>query len=190
MQARGHRTIAPDLPCDNDRASLDDYAGTVVDAVSGRQDLVIVGQSYGAFTATLVASQLPVRLLVLLAGMIPTPGESPGQWWGNTDYRQAVEEQAKRRRQNWPRRPLHQLLQRCAAPTGRRGHARGGRGESSTVWNTPWPLDAWPKRATKFILCKDYQFPPLCGGWHRNALAPSPTRFPAVIAPRSATRRN
>jgi pimeloyl-ACP methyl ester carboxylesterase len=79
VQARGHRTIAPDLPCDNDTAGLDDYVGAVADAVGGRQNLVIVGQSYGAFTATLAASQLPARLLVLLAGMIPAPGESPGQ---------------------------------------------------------------------------------------------------------------
>ena len=51
----------------------------MAEAASGRPDLVIVGQSYGAFTATLAASQLPVRLLVLLAGMIPVPSESPGQ---------------------------------------------------------------------------------------------------------------
>jgi pimeloyl-ACP methyl ester carboxylesterase len=51
LRARGHQTIAPDLPCDNDTASLDDYAGTVADAAGGRPDLVIVGQSYGAFTA-------------------------------------------------------------------------------------------------------------------------------------------
>jgi pimeloyl-ACP methyl ester carboxylesterase len=38
---------------------------------------VIVGQSYGAFTATLAASQLPARLLVLLAGMIPVPEKAP-----------------------------------------------------------------------------------------------------------------
>src|ERR1700745_2911603 len=43
-QARGHQTVAPDLPCDNDTASLDDYAGSVADAAGGRQDLVIVGQ--------------------------------------------------------------------------------------------------------------------------------------------------
>src|ERR1700758_5127817 len=81
LQARGHHTIAPDLPCDNDTASLDDYASTVIDVVSGQGDLVIVGQSYGAFTATLVAAQLPVRMLVLLAGMIPSPRESPRDWW-------------------------------------------------------------------------------------------------------------
>jgi hypothetical protein len=38
----------------------------------------------------LAASRLPVRLLVLLAGMIPAPGESLGEWWTNTGYRQAA----------------------------------------------------------------------------------------------------
>ena len=95
LQARGHHTIAPDLPCDNAAASLDDYAATVIQAAGGRPDLVIVGQSYGAFTATLAASQLPARLLVLLAGMIPVPGETPGEWWASTGYERAAEQQAK-----------------------------------------------------------------------------------------------
>jgi pimeloyl-ACP methyl ester carboxylesterase len=80
LRALGHHTVAPDLPSDNRSASLDDYAGTVVDAAAGRSDLVIVGQSYGAFTATLAATRLPTRLLVLLAAMIPASGESPEQW--------------------------------------------------------------------------------------------------------------
>ena len=81
LRARGHETAAPDLPCDNSTASLDDYAAAVAAAAAGRRDLVIVGQSYGAFTATLAASRLPARLLVLLGGMIPVPGQSPAQWW-------------------------------------------------------------------------------------------------------------
>ena len=38
LQARGHHTIAPDLPCDSDTASLDDYAGTVAGAAGGSGD--------------------------------------------------------------------------------------------------------------------------------------------------------
>src|ERR1700758_142554 len=95
LQARGHHTIAPDLPCDNDTASLDDYATAAVEAAGGREGLVIGWPSYGAFPATWAASQLPARRLVLLAGMIPAPGESPSQWWANTGYQQAAEQQAK-----------------------------------------------------------------------------------------------
>jgi pimeloyl-ACP methyl ester carboxylesterase len=32
---------------------------------------------------------------------------------------------------------------------------RGGRGESTMVWDTPWPLDAWPDVPTRFILGTD-----------------------------------
>jgi pimeloyl-ACP methyl ester carboxylesterase len=161
LQARGHHTIAPDLPCDNDAASLDDYARTVIDAMAGQQDPVIVSQSYGAFTATLVAARLPVRLLVLLAGMIPATGESPGDWWGNTGYQQAVEEQAALDGgQTGNDDPFITFYNGVPRPLAEEALRRGGRGESSVVWNTRWPLDAWPDVPTKFILCKDDQFFP------------------------------
>jgi len=152
LQARGHQTIAPDLPCDNETASLGDYASAVIDAVSGQQDLVIVGQSYGSFTATLAAARLPARLLVLLAGMIPAPGETPGQWWDNTGYGPAVEQQAKL-------------------------DGRSMRGRTCP------PGSSWPRTTTSSP-------PPSCGGWPSSAWASSRTRFPAVTAPRLATRRN
>jgi len=161
LQARGHHTIAPDLPCDNDTASLDDYVTAAVEAASGREDLVLVCQSYGAFTATLAASQVPARLLVLLAGMIPAPGESPGQWWDNTGYRQAAERQAKLDGgKTGHDDPLISFYNGIPRPLAEEALRRGGRGESTAVWNTPWPLDAWPDVPTKFILCKDDQFFP------------------------------
>src|SRR5688572_28603582 len=92
----GHDAVAPDLPCDDDAADLGDYADTVVDAIGDRADLVVVAQSYGGFTAPLVADRVSVEALVLIAGMIPAPGESPAQWWTNTGYREAVQEKARR----------------------------------------------------------------------------------------------
>jgi pimeloyl-ACP methyl ester carboxylesterase len=161
LRARGHRTVAPDLPCDRDTASLDDYVGAVADAVGARQDLVFVGQSYGAFTATLAASRLPARLLVLLAGMIPVPGETPAQWWTNTGYRQAAEEQARldggRTGNDDPLVSFYNGVPRTLAEEALR---RGARGESSAVFDTPWPLEAWPDVPTRFIVCKDDQFFP------------------------------
>lgn len=162
LQARGHHTIAPDLPCDDDAAGLDDYVGAVADAAAGRRDLVIVGQSYGAFTATLAAGRLPARLLVLLAGMIPVPGQSPGQWWAGAGYRQAVEEEAKRDGgKTGHDDPFISYYNGVPRPLAEEALRRGARGESSVVWDTPWPLDAWPDVPTKFILCEDDHFFPV-----------------------------
>jgi pimeloyl-ACP methyl ester carboxylesterase len=156
LRARGHETIAPDLPCDDDTASLDDYVGTVADAVGARRDLVIVGQSYGAFTATLAASRLPARLLVLLAGMIPVPGETPAQWWTNTGYRQAADEQAALDGgSTGGDDPLVTFYNGVPRELADEAMRRGARGESSTVFDTPWPLDAWPDVPTRFIVCED-----------------------------------
>jgi pimeloyl-ACP methyl ester carboxylesterase len=47
--------VAPDLPADGDSLGLDNYADAVVEAIGDRRDLVVVGQSFGAFTAPLVA---------------------------------------------------------------------------------------------------------------------------------------
>jgi pimeloyl-ACP methyl ester carboxylesterase len=68
----------------------------VVGAIGDRRHLVVVGHSYGGFTAPLVADRVPVDLLVLVAGMIPVRGEAPADWWDNTGYAQAVREQARR----------------------------------------------------------------------------------------------
>jgi pimeloyl-ACP methyl ester carboxylesterase len=161
LQAEGQHTIAPDLPCDNDTASLDDYAATAVEAAGGTPDLVIVSQSYGAFTATLAAARLPARLLVLLAGMIPAPGETPGQWWENTGYRQAAEQQARLDGgQTGHDDPLITYYNGVPRPLAEEALRRGGRGESSVVWNTPWPLAAWPDVPTRFILCQEDHFFP------------------------------
>ncbi|HEY6727146.1 MAG TPA: alpha/beta fold hydrolase, partial [Polyangiaceae bacterium] len=96
LRARGHDVIAPDLPADDESATLTDYADAVVEAVGDRKHLVVVGQSFGGFTASLVASRLPVDALVFVAGMVPSPHEPPGDWWTNTGYGEAVREQAER----------------------------------------------------------------------------------------------
>lgn len=160
LRARGHDSVAPDLPCDDDSATLDDYANAVIDAVGDRRNLVVVGQSYGAFTAPIVAERLQADVLVLLAGMIPAPGEAPADWWDNTGHREAVREQAKLDGgKTGNADPLvcyyHDVPRALAEEALRRE-----RGESAAAWKQPWPLDAWPKVRTIFLLCRDdRQFP-------------------------------
>ena len=58
LQERGHRSVAPDLPIEDDGASLTDHARAVVDAIEAIHDggeLVVVGQSWGCYVAPIVA---------------------------------------------------------------------------------------------------------------------------------------
>src|SRR5436305_3178727 len=96
LRDRGHEVVAPDLPCDDDSAGIDDYANAAVDAIGGRKDLVLVAQSMAGFTVPLVCDAVPVDLVVLVAAMTPREGESPGEWWGNTGQAEAMREQAER----------------------------------------------------------------------------------------------
>jgi len=94
LERHGHRTIAVDLPYADGSAGQYDYADVVVEAIRNvPPPLVVVAQSMSAFTAVLVAERCIVDELVLVAPMIPAPGESPGSWWGNVGHEEARREQ-------------------------------------------------------------------------------------------------
>ena len=153
LRARGHDAVAPDLPCDDDAAGLAEYADTVVGAVGDRTGLIVVAQSFGAFTAPLVCDRVPVDLLVLLAGMVPAPGERPEDWLANTGYADARREQTEREGPP-PEDDIglfyHDVPADLAAEALRRG-----RHQSDTPGTKPWPLPAWPDVPTRFLLCRD-----------------------------------
>src|SRR5271169_2136782 len=77
LRARGHEAVAVDLPGADESAGLPEYADAVVAAVGGHQDVVVVAQSMGGFTAPVACARAPVRLLILVNAMIPLPGETP-----------------------------------------------------------------------------------------------------------------
>jgi pimeloyl-ACP methyl ester carboxylesterase len=160
LRAMGHATVAPDLPCDDDSATLSDYAETVVGAVDARRDLVVVAQSYGGFTAPLVAARLPVDALVMVTAMIPTPGEKPADWWTNTGYRDAVREQSERDGGlTGNDDPFVAFYHDVPRPLAEQAMSKS-RGESDAAYNTPWPLDEWPDVPTRFVLCTQDRFFP------------------------------
>ena len=86
LQQAGHEAIAVDLPADDEQAGLPEYTRLAIDAIAGRDDVVLVAQSLGGFTAPLVAAATPVRAIVLVNAMIPVPGETPGAWWDDTGW--------------------------------------------------------------------------------------------------------
>ncbi len=161
LHRRGHEVVAPDLPCDDDAAGLREYVDTVVHAIGDRRDLVVVGQSFGGFTAPLVADRVPVDALVLVAGMIPVPGERPADWPANTGYTHAVQDQARRdggkTGSDDPFVTFYHDVPRALAEEA----LSKGRHQSDTPGQSPWPLDAWPTVPTRFVLCtEDRFFPP------------------------------
>jgi len=162
LRARGHDVVAPDLPCDDDSAGLAEYADVVVDAIGDRTDLVMVAQSMAGFTAPMVCERVPVRLLVLLAAMVPAPGESPGEWWTNTGHTQARREQDERagRPTGGPFDPMVTFLHDVPPDVVAEAMARGERDQSGTPFLAPWPLDAWPDVPTRFLLCREDRFFP------------------------------
>ena len=89
LREAGHEAIAVDLPSDDETAGLPEYASLVTGAIGGRDDVVLVAQSLGGFTAPLAAARRGVCALVFVNAMIPVPGETPGAWWGNTGWEQA-----------------------------------------------------------------------------------------------------
>jgi len=86
LRDAGHDAVAVDLPADDETAGLPEYARLAIDATGGRDDVVLVAQSLGAFTAPLVATAVALRGLVLVNAMIPVPGETPGDWWEATGW--------------------------------------------------------------------------------------------------------
>jgi pimeloyl-ACP methyl ester carboxylesterase len=163
LRAAGHETISVDLPCDDDSAGLDDYADVVVAAVGDRDDVVVVGQSMGGFVAPLVADRVPTtRLIVLVAAMVPAPGESGNEWWENTGSGAARRDQAvlDGRDIDGDFDPVAEFLHDVDPVLVEAGWAHV-KEQSDTPFQTPWPLPAWPNIPTRFVLgTKDRFFPP------------------------------
>jgi pimeloyl-ACP methyl ester carboxylesterase len=144
LRGKGHDVVAPDLPCDDDRAGLSEYADTVLEAIGDRGDLVVVAQSAGAFTAPLVCDRTPVEQLVLVAGLIPVPGEAGRDWWTNTGYESPAESY------DVVTTFYHDVPPELAAEALERSRA-----QSDTPSLEPWPLEAWPDVDTRFLLCRN-----------------------------------
>lgn len=161
LRARGHEVVAPDLPCDDDAAGLSEYVDVVLDSIDDRTDLVVVAQSMAGFTAPLLCNRVPVDMIILVAAMVPLPGESPGDWWATTGHARAKREKDERegRPTDGDFDPLvtflHDVPSEVVAHAGEHVKVQSG-----TPFEKPWPLEAWPEVPTKFLLCRDDRFFP------------------------------
>jgi hypothetical protein len=100
--------------------------------------------------------------MVLVAAMVPSPGESAGEWWDNTGQPQARREQAERdgRPTDGDFDEVAEFLHDLPPDVLAEALARPPRQQSGTPFAKPWPLVAWPDVPTKFLLCRHDRFFP------------------------------
>jgi pimeloyl-ACP methyl ester carboxylesterase len=146
LRERGHDVVAVDLPCDDESAGWSDYTDTVVNAIGDRRDLVVVAQSFGGFTAPLVCARRRAELMVLVAGMIPSPGETANDYWKNTGFKSSSDVDHDD--------PIAVFYHDVPRPLAEEA-VRRGRPQAEAIGNAPWPLAAWPEVPVRFLLCRD-----------------------------------
>jgi len=160
LREQGHDVVAVDLPCEDESAGWSDYADAVCDAIGTRENLIVVAQSFGGFTAPIVCSRKPADLLVFVAGMIPRPGESANEYWKNTRFGEVernvdFSDPIALFYQDVPRKLAEQALARS-------------RRQAERIADEPWPLEAWPEVPVRFLLClRDRLFP---SAWLRGVV--------------------
>ncbi|MFC7247027.1 alpha/beta fold hydrolase [Catellatospora aurea] len=96
LTRRGHDVVNVDLPADDEKAGLREYAEVVDAAVGERAAPVLVALSMGGFTAAMVAARRQVSAIVFVNAMIPLPGEQLGIWGEVTGQSAAQRDQAVR----------------------------------------------------------------------------------------------
>jgi pimeloyl-ACP methyl ester carboxylesterase len=160
LRSAGHDVITMDLPADDPAAGLDVYVDLALAAILGRDDVVVVAQSMGAFTGVPVCERAGVERLVLLNAMIPAPGERASGWRDNTgsdDFRRAAA-----RAGGWTEEIdlatyfLHDLSPDLVAQSA--NHARE---EADIAFNEPCPFASWPNVPTTVLAGRDDRFFPV-----------------------------
>ena len=198
LRARGHHTVAPDLPADDDEATFSDYADVVVaalgDAGETDGDVIVVGQSFGAFTAPLVARPGPGLGTRARGGHGAASGRDAGRLVGEDRVRRGGCGAGRPRRRADRSRGTSRRLLPGRSRAARQASARARAAHPSTAAGAqPWPLDRWPDVHTRFVLCTEDRLFPCdvhAAGSSSTGWASYPTSSPAVTAPHSATPRS
>jgi thioesterase domain-containing protein len=154
LEAAGHRAVAVELPASDPDAGLDAYVAAALEAAGTPDgDAVVVGQSLGGFTAPVVAERLGATGLVFVAAMIPTPGETAGDWWTTSGFRDVWGDQEMDDMEHFlhdlPPAVLHEVLE------------RGEPQQTDRIMADPFPLASLPPIPTRGIAATDDRFFPV-----------------------------
>jgi pimeloyl-ACP methyl ester carboxylesterase len=153
LRGLGHDGIAPALPLHDRSATPSDHADAVADAVPRDSEPIVVAQSLGAFAGPLVAARVPVARLILLAPMIPKPGETAGAWWGSTGHADAIAAVLERHgsMNTWGPEAIADVFLHDVDPAVAQANEQYAGAPGAGMFTEPWPLDAWPGVPTRVL---------------------------------------
>jgi pimeloyl-ACP methyl ester carboxylesterase len=161
IRKAGFRSVAASLP-NWPGATFADHADAIVAAADASEEVTLVAQSMGAFSAPLTCDRLPISELVLLNAMIPAPGETAGEWWGNTGQADAVRNNDQREGRD-PEAGfdpqthfLHDLPPDVLALLLSSEDAE----PAASLFETAFPLGRWPDVRTTILAGRDDRFFP------------------------------
>ena len=160
LEAARQEAVAVELPGDDESAGLAVYTERVLRAVGERKDVVLVAGSLGGFTAPLVAARAPLRTLVFVNAMIPKPGETAGEWWGNTGS-EAARTEAARRGGYSTEFDISTYFLHDVPPEVARAGASQQHEQAKVIFREPCRFEAWPKLPIHVIAGRDDRFFPL-----------------------------
>jgi pimeloyl-ACP methyl ester carboxylesterase len=163
LERRGHDAIPVDLPAGDERAGWTEYADAVVEAIGGRESVILVAQSLAGFTAPLVADRVSSTEIVLLNAMIPRSGETGGEWWtatGQGDAQRAYLEQIGIDPGDADDDDVL-YFHDVPAAVKEETYGRGEPAQTMTPMGQPWPLDAWPQAPTRVLTGRDDRLFPM-----------------------------
>lgn len=159
LNERDHAAIAVDIREDDPTLGLPEYAQIVETAIDGHSDVVLVAQSLAGFTAPMVATHRPLRMIIFVNAMIPRPGERPGEWWAATGHEEARRAAAVAAGRS-PEFDLEaDFLHDVPADVAASG-ADQQRAPSDTPFAQPCAFECWPDIPIKVVVGRDDRFFP------------------------------
>src|SRR3954469_23398243 len=176
--------LAVELPTGDPDAGLEEYADAITAAAGDREHVTLVAQSMGAFCAPM--AELDLERIILVAPMIPAPGETPGQWWTTSGLPDAGAP---------PFDPVGTFFHDVPEPIRREAFERGEPQQEDKPFGDPWPLATWPDVPIRVIAGLDdrlfpYPFMERLGGARPGGGAgPRATgHMPALVRPEELAR--
>jgi pimeloyl-ACP methyl ester carboxylesterase len=189
LEARGARVVAPDLPCEDVEAGVSAYASAVEAALGDADDVVLVGHSLGGITIPVVAARRPVRRLVYLCALVPTPGEPITQAIAGGALvagfaASTVKDELERTYWPDPEAAVHDLFHDAPGDAALAAAARLRR-QARAPSREPCPLGELPDVDRVSIVCREDRV--VSGDWSRAAardlLGVEPLELPGSHSP-------